>query len=63
MLNYMVEKDPVEEAHKKRMEALAQFVDVKNLPQDLSGRLFNYFKFQHQKAVENRASSSVELPR
>ena len=63
ILNYMVDKDPVAEAHKKEMEELRQFIEVKNLPPDLSIRLCKHFEFQYQKAVENRASSSVRLPR
>lgn len=63
LLNYMVDKDPVAEAHRRQMEELARFVEAKNLTPELAHRLFNHFNFQYQKAVENRASSSVPLPR
>ena len=63
LLNYMVEKDPVAEAHKKLLEELQQFVERKNLTTDLTARLFGHFEFQYQKDIENRASSSVRLPR
>ena len=63
ILNYMVEKDPVAEAHRRQLEELARFAEDKNLPQELGTRLFKYFEFQYQKAVENRASSSIQLPR
>ena len=59
----MVDKDPVAEAHRRQMEELARFVESKNLTPELAHRLFNHFNFQYQKAVENRASSSVPLPR
>ena len=63
LLNYMVDKDPVAEAHRRQMEELARFVEAKNLTPELAHRLYNHFNFQYQKAVENRASSSVPLPR
>jgi hypothetical protein len=63
LLNYMVEKDPVVEAQKRQMEDLGHFVDSNHLSPELSARLFSHFHFQNQKAIENRASSSVPLPR
>ena len=63
LLNYMVDKDPVAEAHRRQLEELARFVEGKNLTPELAHRLYNHFNFQYQKAVENRASSSVPLPR
>ena len=63
LLNYMVDKDPVAEAHKKEMEELRQFIENKNLTPELASRLLGHFEFQYQKAVENRASSAVNLPR
>ena len=63
LLNYMVEKDPVKEEHTKLMEQLRQFVERKNLTTELALRLYGHFEFQYQKAIENRASSSVKLPR
>ena len=59
----MVNKDPTAIAHKREMEELQQFVEGKHLPQDLANRVVKHFEFQHQKAVENRASLSVQLPR
>jgi hypothetical protein len=63
LLNYMLDKDPVAENHKREMEELLQYAENKHLSVELSTRLTNYFKFQYQKAVENRASSAVTLPR
>jgi hypothetical protein len=63
LLNYMVEKDPVAEAQKRQMEELGHFVDGNHISPELSARLFSHFSFQNQKAIENRASSSVPLPR
>ena len=45
------------------MAELSQYVESKHLTAELAARLTGYFKFQYQKAVENRASSSVPLPR
>ena len=63
LLYYMVNNDPVAVGHKRQMEELHQFVEAKHLPPDLAGRVVRHFEFQYQKAVENRASASVELPR
>jgi hypothetical protein len=62
VINYMNERDPVEEAHKKQMEDLHTFLDSKQLPQDLRERIVKHFEFQHKKAIENK-SSRVDLPR
>ena len=62
-MNFLLDKDPVAENHKREMEELSQYIESKQLSSELSSRLINYFKFQYQKAVENRASSSVPLPR
>ena len=63
LLYYMVDKDPVALAHKRLMEELHEFIENKHLPPDLAGRVVQHFEFQQQKAVENRASASVQLPR
>ena len=62
IINYMNERDPVEEAHKKQMEDLHTFLDSKQLPSDLRERIVKHFEFQHKKAIENK-SSRVDLPR
>ncbi len=59
----MVEKDPVALEHKRQMEELHQFIESKQLPPDLANRAVKHFEFQNQKAVENRAHTSVTLPR
>eukprot|EP00292_Cryptomonas_paramecium_P009147 CAMPEP_0113684502 /NCGR_PEP_ID=MMETSP0038_2-20120614/14045_1 /TAXON_ID=2898 /ORGANISM="Cryptomonas paramecium" /LENGTH=256 /DNA_ID=CAMNT_0000604271 /DNA_START=479 /DNA_END=1245 /DNA_ORIENTATION=- /assembly_acc=CAM_ASM_000170 len=38
LLNYMVDKDPVAEAHKKEMEDLHRFIEYKNLAPELASR-------------------------
>jgi hypothetical protein len=63
LLYYMVDNDPVALAHKRQMEELHEFIESKHLPPDLSNRVVKHFEFQYQKAVENRASASVQLPR
>jgi hypothetical protein len=63
LLNYMMDRDPVAEAHKRELSELARFAERKQLTPELTGRLMGHFKFQYQKAVENQASASVPLPR
>jgi len=63
LLNYMVDKNLVAEAHKQQMADLKQFIESKNLPLDLGIRLQNHFEFQYRKTLENQASELVELPR
>lgn len=63
LLNFLVEKDPAQEKHKKQMADLAAFMDAKNLPPELRDRLQNHFNFQHQKNVQHRAAASIDLPR
>jgi hypothetical protein len=45
------------------MEELSRFIESKQFAPELAFRLVNHFNFQYQKAVENRASASVPLPR
>eukprot|EP00961_Rhodomonas_salina_P210172 2837678-Rhodomonas_salina.1 len=42
LLNYLVTKDLVTEAHKKRLEELSLFADAKQLPGELRERMFKY---------------------
>ncbi len=63
LLYYMVDTDPVALEHKRQMEELQHFIESKQLPSDLASRVVKHFEFQNQKAVENRASTLVPLPR
>ena len=63
LLYYMVDKDPVAQAHKIQMEELHQFIENKHLSPELALRLTKHFEFQYQKAVDNRAGSLIQLPR
>ena len=59
-----MKSDAVEEAHKKRMEDLHTFLDSKEIPPDLRGRIVKHFEFQYQKAIENKSSRvDLGLPR
>ena len=63
LLNYLVDKDPVAQAHKKNMEELNQFIEAKLLPPETASRLFKHIEFQYQKTKESLAQASVQLPR
>ena len=63
LLNYLVEKDPVAQNHKKNMEELNQFIEAKLLPPETATRLFKHVEFQYQKTKESHIQESVQLPR
>lgn len=62
IINYTVERDPIAEAHKKTMEDVQLFVSRKQLPTELTERIYRHFEFQHRKAIENQ-SSDIKLPK
>ena len=62
IINYTVERDPIAEAHKKMMDDLQQFTRRKQLPPELTERIYRHFEFQHRKAIENQ-SSHIQLPK
>jgi len=62
LLNYLVAKDPVQEAHKLRVDQVREFAEAKQLPADLRERIFRYLHFQHEKNVKNKAAASMSLP-
>jgi len=63
LLNYLVRKDPQEEAHKQQMVNVRLFMDQKNIPQELHQRVDLYLDFQFQKNRQNAVSSLVDLPK
>ena len=63
LLNYLVEKDPAAQYHKKNMEELNQFIEAKLLPPETATRLFKHVEFQYQKTKESNIQESVQLPR
>jgi hypothetical protein len=63
LLNYLVEKDPAAQNHKKNMEELNQFIEAKLLPPETATRLFKHVEFQYQKTKESNIQESVQLPR
>ena len=62
IINYTVERDPIAEAHKQMMDDLQQFTRRKQLPPELTERIYRHFEFQHRKAIENQ-SSHIQLPK
>ena len=63
LLNYLVRRDPVEEAHKQQLEGVRQYLLSKSIPHDLHDRVIRYFEFQYQKNRQNALTQGVELPR
>lgn len=63
LLNFLVQKDPVQEAYKKKIDDLHVFMEAKHIPSELRERIYKHFQFQHQKNVQNKAAASVTLPR
>ena len=61
LLNYLVRKDPQEEAHKQHMVNVRLFMDQKNIPQELYQRVELYLEFQFEKNRKNAVD--VELPK
>ena len=63
ILNYLVEKDPVAQAHKRNVDELNHFIEAKLLPPETASRLFTHVEFQYQKTKESLVQESVQLPR
>jgi len=63
LLNYLVRRDPVEEAHKQLMEQVRNFMDSKSIPSDLYERVVSYYQFQHNKNRQLQAAGQVNLPK
>ena len=63
LLNYLVDKDPVAQAHKRNVEELSHFIEAKLLPPETASRLFMHVEFQYQKTKESLSQESVHLPR
>jgi len=63
LLNYLVRKDPQEEAHKQQMANVRLFMDQKNIPQELHQRVDLYLEFQFKKNRQNAVSSLIDLPK
>ena len=63
LLNYLVRKNPQEEAHKQQMVNVRLFMDQKKIPQELHQRVDLYLNFQFQKNRQNAVSSLIDLPK
>ena len=57
------QKDPLRDAHNKKMEDLATFMNERNIPIITRKRLVEFFEFQYKKAVQRKASAALTLPR
>jgi len=65
LLNYLVRKDPQEEAHKQQMANVRLFMDQKNIPHELHDRVNRYYQFRFKKDKQNSVSSlsQIHLPK
>ena len=63
LLNYLVRRDAVEEAHKQTIEQICNFMESKGIPSELHQRVVNYYQFQHKKNRELEAARLINLPK
>ena len=56
LLTFLVRRDPMEVAHKERMEALRIYMEQKHVPQDLYETIIRYCQFQYNKNRQGDAS-------
>eukprot|EP00960_Hanusia_phi_P071257 767509-Hanusia_phi.AAC.5 len=57
------QKDPLTEAHKKRMTDVIAFAEARRLVPAVRKKLIQHFEFQYKKSVQRKASASLKLPR
>mmetsp|Transcript_26024 Transcript_26024/g.58867 ORF Transcript_26024/g.58867 Transcript_26024/m.58867 type:complete len:2813 (-) Transcript_26024:149-8587(-) len=57
------QKDPLTEAHRKRMADVITFAEARRLPAGVRKKLIQHFEFQYKKSVQRKASASLKLPR
>lgn len=46
LFHYLVQKDPLADAHRKRIADVTEFSDSRKLAPDLKNKLIDYFNFQ-----------------
>ena len=61
LLTYLVRRDPMEVAHKERLEALQLYMQAKHVPEDLYDSVIRYCEFQYNKNRQNDSSSGSDL--
>ena len=61
LLTYLVRTDPVEVAHKERLEGLRLYMESKHVPDDLYEVVIRYCEFQYKKMRQNDFSSTNDL--
>jgi len=54
LLNYLVRRDPVEEAHKQQLESVRQYLSTKSVSWELRERVVRYYVFQYQVSFDCR---------
>jgi hypothetical protein len=54
LLNYLVRRDPVEEAHKQQLESVRQYLSTKSVSWELRERVVRYYIFQYQVSFDCR---------
>ena len=63
LLNYLVKRNPTEEAHKEHIAQVTQFLTAKLVPDELRENVIAYFEFQYKKNMQNQAQRLIKLPR
>lgn len=64
LLTYLVRRDPMEVAHKDRLEALKRYMQIKHVPADLYESVIRYCEFQYNKnrlSMEDSSSNCGDL--
>eukprot|EP00960_Hanusia_phi_P042589 755587-Hanusia_phi.AAC.10 len=57
------QKDPLTEAHKKRMADVVAFAEARRLAPAVRKKLIQHFEFQYKKSVQRKSSAALKLPR
>uniref|UniRef100_A0A7S0HH37 Cyclic nucleotide-binding domain-containing protein n=1 Tax=Hanusia phi TaxID=3032 RepID=A0A7S0HH37_9CRYP len=57
------QKDPLTEAHRKRMADVLLFAEARKLPPQVKRKLVQHFEFQYKKSVQRKSSAALKLPR
>jgi hypothetical protein len=55
-----VRHDPVEEAQKRQLESVREYMTRKSVPSELQARVIQYYQFQHSKDRQNAMSEGCE---
>ena len=61
VLTYVVRRDPMEVAHKERLNALRNYMQKKHVPEDLYETVMRYCEFQFKKSRQSSSSWNDDL--